>query len=79
MVQICPNIFHKMLTLLQIFFDGKTAVTEEQLLDLCQEMSNGLKRPWNPVKPDESLYNFGSISHQSLLFEERIYQYEGFW
>jgi hypothetical protein len=63
----------------QIFFDGKTALTEEQQMDLRQEVSVGLKRPWLPVAPDDSLYHLGSPAQQALLFEESVNQWEGFW
>lgn len=62
----------------KIFFGGKVAVTEDQVIDLKQEVSAALRRPWSPVHPDDCLYQLGGC-HQNLLFEENVNQWEGFW
>lgn len=79
LAQNTPQLKHLLVYQHKIFYDGKTAVTEEQLMDLQQEISAGLKRSWAPVMPEESLYRLGSSSHLALLFEESVNQWEGFW
>lgn len=62
----------------KIFFGGKIAETKDQVIDLRQEVSAALRRPWSPVHPDDCLYQLGHC-HQNLLFEENVNQWEGFW
>lgn len=62
----------------KIFFGGKTAVAPDEVAELQYKISTVLGRPWSPIKQDGNLYQL-TDSRQTMLFEENVSLWEGFW